>query len=257
MGRHSAPDDTDEDVDLDERAVDGASNVAVATEPQGRHAGGSGTRPRPGPEAGLDLIDDAFGPAPDDVLESAGVPGPVAEPLPGPMVVVDAETAEAVVLEPIIDEAPTTEIPLAEIARNDRPLPEETTVRIAPVTDVPPEPPQSPQPTEHPEHAEPDGRDTSAPHRGGAHATRHDFALVMAHGDVRARAVAAVLVPFVVYVAVLAVIGQLTVHNLIWVWAPAVVAGVLVGLVLDAGHRRYPGPAAGRPGPVSEPADPA
>jgi hypothetical protein len=277
MGRHSVPDDTDEDVDLDEGAVDGASGVAVATEPPGRHTGNDGGRPRPGPEPGLDLIADAFEPEHGDVEpehgdnpERAGVPGPVAEPLPGPMVIIDAETSEAVVLEPItetdgstdgstdrsVDEAPTTEIPLAEIARHDRPLPEETTARIAPVPAEPSDPPEhadAPRP-----HPEPTPRDSSTPSRGGgAHATRHDFALVMAHGDVRARVAAAVLVPFVVYVAVLAVIGELTVHNLIWIWAPAVAAGVLVGLVLDAGHRRYPGPAVGRPGPVNEPADPA
>ncbi len=90
----------------------------------------------------------------------------------------------------------------------------------------------------------------AGPVAGSAHATRQDFALVRQHGDVRARALAAVLVPFVVYVAVLAVIGDLTVHSLIWVWAPAVAAGVLVGLVLDAGHKRYPTPT---PDAVDEP----
>ena len=75
---------------------------------------------------------------------------------------------------------------------------------------------------------------------------------MIGHGDVRARVLAAVLGPFVVYVAVLAIIGKLEVHSLIWVWAPAILAGVLVGLVLDAGHRRYPSVPAGRPGePVS------
>ncbi|WP_375501362.1 hypothetical protein [uncultured Jatrophihabitans sp.] len=178
MGRHSAPDD--EDADLDDRSADTAAGSSVATavavESRGRHARADESRPRPMPEA----------------------------------------------------DNPTTEIPLAELIRDDRPVPEEVTARIAPVTDV--------QVIDAPTAAQ-----------GPTHATRHDLALVMSHGDVRARVLAAVLVPFVVYVVVLVVVDKLTVHSLVWLWAPAILAGVLVGLVLDAGHRRYPAGAPDEP----------
>ena len=304
MGRHSAPDDLEEDVDPADAA--GGTSVAVADGPDGRHTRTVGPRPRPSvdddpPPEGLGLLDDAF----EEQSDTGELPA-------APMVVIDAETSQAMVLEPIdeplaaepdapapparapapapdepgqdVSDAPTTEIALADIARLDRPVPEETTARIAPVVDGPPEPstPPEPQPApDPPVPAPPTGTPLPgpapsgtappapqpapvappAPRPGGAHATRHDVALFRRHGDVRARAVAAALVPFVVYVAVLAVIGKLVVHSLIWVWIPAIVAGVLVGLALDAGHRRYPAvdgtTAAPEPASVSEPANPA
>jgi hypothetical protein len=72
------------------------------------------------------------------------------------------------------------------------------------------------------------------------HSTRADFALLRAHGDVRARCLAAVVVPFVVYVVVLAVVGATGRTYLLWIFIPLVVAGVLFGAFLDAGHKRYP-----------------
>jgi hypothetical protein len=69
--------------------------------------------------------------------------------------------------------------------------------------------------------------------------TAADFALVRAHGDVRARVLAAVLVPFVVYTVAMAVLGKLDRSYLLWIWAPLISAGVLVGLFLDLGHRKY------------------
>jgi hypothetical protein len=55
---------------------------------------------------------------------------------------------------------------------------------------------------------------------------------------VRNRAIAAVLAPFVVYAVVMVVIGRTNVF-LIWLWIPVILAGVLMGLILDLGHKRY------------------
>lgn len=71
------------------------------------------------------------------------------------------------------------------------------------------------------------------------HATAADVALIRAHSDVRARVVAAVLVPFVIYTAVMAVISKLDRSYLLWIWIPLISAGTLVGLFLDLGHRKY------------------
>ena len=66
-----------------------------------------------------------------------------------------------------------------------------------------------------------------------------DLRLVRAHGDVRNRCIAALLAPFVIYTAVMLVIGRFD-DYLFWVWAPTVLAGVLVGSTLDHAHKRYP-----------------
>jgi hypothetical protein len=50
--------------------------------------------------------------------------------------------------------------------------------------------------------------------------------------------IAAVVAPFVVYTAVMYLIGALHVY-FIWVWIPLVSAGVLAGSLLDAAHRRH------------------
>ena len=68
--------------------------------------------------------------------------------------------------------------------------------------------------------------------------TARDFALFREHSDVRNRAIAAVLAPFVIYAVVMVVIGRTDVF-LIWIWIPLILAGVLMGLVLDLGHKRY------------------
>jgi hypothetical protein len=78
-------------------------------------------------------------------------------------------------------------------------------------------------------------------HRGNQ-STAADLALLREHSDVRARVVAALVVPFVLYTAVLFLIGRLGVY-LIWVWIPLVSAGVVAGSILDAEHRRRARPA--------------
>jgi hypothetical protein len=64
-----------------------------------------------------------------------------------------------------------------------------------------------------------------------------DLALLREHSDVRARCIAAVVVPFVLYSVVLYLIGAMNVY-LIWVWIPLVTAGVLAGAILDVEHKR-------------------
>jgi hypothetical protein len=69
--------------------------------------------------------------------------------------------------------------------------------------------------------------------------TAADLALFREHSDVRARVIAALLVPFAVYTAALAAMGKLDRTYLLWIWIPLVTAGILVGLFLDLGHRKY------------------
>lgn len=76
----------------------------------------------------------------------------------------------------------------------------------------------------------------------GNHSTSADLALLREHSEVRARCIAAVVVPFVLYTALLLAIGSMDVY-LIWIWIPTVSAGILAGGFLDAAHRRYDTPA--------------
>jgi hypothetical protein len=69
--------------------------------------------------------------------------------------------------------------------------------------------------------------------------TAADFALVRDHSDVRARVIAALLVPFAIYTAAMAAVGRLDRSYLLWIWIPLVTAGILIGLFLDLGHRKY------------------
>jgi hypothetical protein len=68
-------------------------------------------------------------------------------------------------------------------------------------------------------------------------ATHADLRLLRENPALRARCVAAVIVPFLLYTAALMVIGA-TASYLVWVWMPTVVAGVSVGTFLDVAHRR-------------------
>lgn len=66
--------------------------------------------------------------------------------------------------------------------------------------------------------------------------TRADLRLLRRNGAVRARCIAAVVVPFLIYSLVMVIIGRTDVYAL-WVWIPIVLAGVAVGTFLDLGHR--------------------
>lgn len=85
--------------------------------------------------------------------------------------------------------------------------------------------------------AEPAERKVVAEIGKGNHPTSADLELLRRHSDLRARVIAAVVVPFVIYTAVMYLIAALSVY-FIWVWIPLVTAGVLAGSLLDAAHRR-------------------
>jgi hypothetical protein len=80
--------------------------------------------------------------------------------------------------------------------------------------------------------------DGAAPRVGkGNQSTAADLELLREHSDVRARVVAAVVAPFVIYTLAMFLFDALDVY-FIWVWLPLVSAGVLAGSILDAAHRR-------------------
>jgi hypothetical protein len=66
--------------------------------------------------------------------------------------------------------------------------------------------------------------------------THGDLRLLRERPALRARCAAAAIVPFLLYTAVLAVIGRADLY-LLWVWIPTVTAGIAVGGFLDAAHR--------------------
>jgi hypothetical protein len=78
---------------------------------------------------------------------------------------------------------------------------------------------------------------TSTPAPTADVGTHADLRLLRENPTLRARCVAAVIVPFVLYTVVLVVVGRLDLY-LLWVWIPTVVAGVVAGSFLDAAHRR-------------------
>lgn len=87
--------------------------------------------------------------------------------------------------------------------------------------------------------AAPAARRRPFPSRRANSATAADLQLVRVYSDVRNRCLAALLVPYVVYIVVIVALGRTDVF-LTWVWAPIVLGGVLVGVMLDHGHRRHP-----------------
>lgn len=80
--------------------------------------------------------------------------------------------------------------------------------------------------------AEPAGQGKGKTRAGSA----ADLALLRANPTLLARCLAAALVPFLLYVIVLLVIGAPGRDWLIWIWIPAVTAGVVAGAFLDRAH---------------------
>jgi hypothetical protein len=140
---------------------------------------------------------------------------------------------------PESDEEPL--VSLEEVAADDGPLgliAEQMTEPGEPPVDVVPEfaepalePVEPVEPVEPAAPVEPNGSGR------GNQSTAADLALLRAHSDVRARVIAALVVPFLLYTAVLYLVGGLGVY-LIWIWIPLVGAGVVAGSILDAEHRR-------------------
>ena len=122
---------------------------------------------------------------------------------------------------PDVDAIPTDPLP---------PTDAESTVPLPPVDAAPTEPLARVEAAPLPSAGTPAEPDLSP--------TARDFALLRTHPDVRNRAIAALLVPFVAYAVVMVVTGR-SGDFLIWIWTPLILAGVLVGLMLDLGHKRY------------------
>lgn len=121
------------------------------------------------------------------------------------------------------DEQPTERIPLDDLLFEDQlSLDDVAETEPVPSAEVPREEPPRKRPAR------------------GSQSTAADLALLRRHPEIRARVLAAVVVPFVLYVAILLLVGATGIQYLIWIWIPAVTAGVLGGLILDAAHRHRP-----------------
>jgi hypothetical protein len=81
-------------------------------------------------------------------------------------------------------------------------------------------------------------KEKAARRGAGPHSTAADLALVRTHRELLARCLAAVIVPFGIYVAVLLAVGAQSRTFLLFVFIPLITAGLLVGALLDAAHRR-------------------
>ncbi|MGI8677113.1 MAG: hypothetical protein ACR2LX_00205 [Jatrophihabitans sp.] len=221
MGRHSAPGVADDD------APSGAAAPDLNPRP-GRHAQDGESSRSPGA---------ALRPGPKPVTAAPDPPPPTAATKPKP---------------PRIVRQPS----LADLPGRDEPVPEAVTEQIptVPSDDAAPTRPGKPVPKPKRDLAREDAKDDDAAKDGSTTKTaaaeaatspagaqgRTDLALLKTHGDVRARVVAAVIVPFVLYVGVLLAIGSIGWRVLlIWIWVPLVTGGVLAGLFLDAGHRTH------------------
>lgn len=71
-----------------------------------------------------------------------------------------------------------------------------------------------------------------------AHSTAADLALLRSRPDVRARCIAAVVVPFVLYVGAMLVVGAGHVQYLEWLWIPLILGLALAGNFLDLAYKR-------------------
>jgi hypothetical protein len=141
-------------------------------------------------------------------------------------------------------------VSLAEVAADDGPLGliadqmtepvtplEPATDRRAPVAQPVAQPVDEPDPGRPAE--PPSTPAVERPHGRGNQSTAADLALLRDHSEVRARVIAAIVVPFVLYAVVLYLIGLPGVAViLIWLWLPLVTAGIVAGSILDAEHRR-------------------
>jgi hypothetical protein len=139
-------------------------------------------------------------------------------PVPGAAIRQAAERAAAQ------DERPTQRIDLAAIEA---------------AGEAPPVPVEDAEPVGAPGAETPDPAGPPAKTPRAAQSTSADLALIRHHADVRNRVLGAALAPFVLYAIVLLVLGARGVQYLLWIWIPTVTAGVLIGFVLDAGHKRH------------------
>ncbi len=106
-----------------------------------------------------------------------------------------------------------------------------------------------------PEHVEDDRTDAApvaTPRRERTGTAAADFALVRSNRALRARCAAAALAPFVVYVVVLLIVGAQPRTYLLFIFIPLITAGLAVGALLDAAHRRRGASEAGQDQPAEQ-----
>jgi hypothetical protein len=229
MGRHSAPDDDTVDVgaattttlDLGPLDLDG---------PRGRHSGDDDAAP------GVD----------EQQTQMIAVVDP-------DVAADDTQVTDVLVPpEPLIDEIVPLEEAPAKLSRADRRAQQKAQKKAdkaaavpapvaapapAPPTTAPPTPAPPPAPAPAKAEVAPSPAKTKKRKKDGETDTQADLRVLRENSAVRARSIAGVLVSFLLYTVVMIVIGQ-TAMYLLWIWIPIVVAGVLVGVVLDLAHRQ-------------------
>jgi len=137
--------------------------------------------------------------------------------------------------EPEVEASERVTVPLGNVASD--------------VTEPPRPPGSRPLPGPRGRHAHPDDDEsdddesdeasqsdgTPAKKREGT--TAADLRLLRTDPALRSRVIAAVVVPFVVYVVILLAIGRMDAFA-VWVWIPLITAGIGGGLLLDAAHSK-------------------
>jgi hypothetical protein len=226
MGRHSAPDD---DVD------DGAAATTATID-----LGPLDLGPPDGPDAPARSRGRHAQSGDDDAAGADEQPTQMIAPVdPG----LEADFDDTHVTDVLVPPDPDTDVVAPEEApakpsRADRRAAKARAKADAAAGAAPAAPPKPAKP------AKPTKR------RDGETDTQADLRVLRENSAVRARSLAAVLVSFLLYTVVMIVIGRTEVY-LLWIWIPIVVAGVLVGVVLDLAHREPKG--AERPPPPLEP----
>jgi hypothetical protein len=211
MGRHSAPDDEDEvaAISAAEIAADEAAAAAA-----GRHARSDDSPSDADPadhsadeqHTDVIVIDPALLP-PEEAAEADGLPGLLAD-LPG-------------ALEPPAEEPSPSWAHRLAAKRAEKAARKQQATVAAPTSRI-----QLAEPDTAP--AEPVRTESD---------TQADLRLLRESNAVRAQCLAALVVSFALYTVVLLVISHLGSY-LFWIWVPIVLAGVLVGAVLDTAHKR-------------------
>jgi hypothetical protein len=131
---------------------------------------------------------------------------------------VHTDVIDPEVVERVPDAAPRNVVD-ADVVEDD--LHTEPVAAIAP-----------PRPAPEPE-ADAAGSGAAKRERAG----RADLRLLRESSSLRARAIAGLVLPFILYTIVLVVISRVDVY-LFWIWIPAILAGVLFGAQLDAAAKR-------------------
>lgn len=228
MGRHSAPDGESAGIGVDEllrRSGTGRSarsTGASRTARRGRHFA-----PDAAVAAGI--------PEAAEAEQAAGTAGAalatrdterIVPPEPEPQRAVTAAAATAAATAAAAATEPTVVLPtgvgevepkVAESAAE--PAAEQVTEPVPPAGQA----------------AAPAAAPSPAAGKTGTHA---DLALLRSDSTLRARCIAAVVIPFLLYAMVLLVVGSGAGSFLVWVWIPTVLAGVLVGTFLDIAHKK-------------------